>query len=150
MAAAGQGSAIRQKVENWGRFWGCRKPWLLPPTRLFLDHPKESVQEVKQFQLILIFEAEIYFQVKFTFHTWHSIGTFFGLPLVNWWTMAPEISNMSMKAVAQRLWSKAYFSGGTKRNQWKHFNWNRKQKSLSLEDVEKEQNCWHPFNSHIT
>lgn len=50
----------------------------------------------------------------------------------------------------QSLQSKAYFSGGTKRNQWKHFNRNRNQKSLLLEDVQKEQHCWHPDNSHIT
>lgn len=45
------------------------------------------------------------------------------------WTKALAISNTPGKSAAWRLWFKSHFAGGTKRNQWKHFNWNRNQKS---------------------
>lgn len=102
---------------------------------VFYHHKdRVSAQEVKSLHLILIFEAEIYFQVKFTFHKWHSTGIFLGFCR---WTTTPGISNTHRNWVAQRLWSKACFSGRTKRNQCKYFNLNRNQKSLLLEDVQK-------------
>lgn len=66
------------------------------------------------------------------------------------WTKALAISNTPGKSAAWRLWFKSHFAGGTKRNQWKHFNWNRNQNSYLLKDVQKEQSCWHADRSHIT
>lgn len=89
-------------------------------------------------------EAKICFQVKRTVQWWHSTAVSVDEPRPR------AISNTPGKSAAWRLWFKSRFSGGTKRNQPKHFNRNRNQKSHLLEDVQKEQSCWHADSSHIT